>query len=190
MTLDVKKKFRVVFEGIKGAGPSSGGLSIDDINLSETECPHHQWRIPNFAQLLAATPPGKKVYSPRFLSREGYSFQVGVYLNGTSSNPGKMAIYFYLVSGNQDHTLQWPCPWKQATMMLMDQNADIRRQMNNQRSVTTDPNRYDTDGESPSSSSLYCRERSEGQVMNMFTQHLSISWVPFLHFINKTGLCH
>ncbi|XP_061095018.1 meprin A subunit beta [Conger conger] len=145
VTLDVKKKFRVVFEGRKGAGPSSGGLSIDDINLSETQCPQHQWRIKNFGQLLATTPPGKKVYSPRFLSREGYSFQVGVYLNGTSSSPGKMAVYFYLVSGERDHALQWPCPWKQVTMMLMDQNSDIRRQMNNQRSVTTDPNRYDTD---------------------------------------------
>ncbi|XP_036378114.1 meprin A subunit beta [Megalops cyprinoides] len=145
VTLDVTKKFRVVFEGRKGAGPSSGGLSIDDINLSETECPHHMWRIKNFAKLLATTPPGKKIYSPRFLSREGYTFQVGLYLNGTSSSPGKLAIYFYLTSGEHDNTLKWPCPWKQATMMLMDQNADIRRRMSNQRSITTDPERYEVD---------------------------------------------
>ncbi|KAJ8383579.1 hypothetical protein AAFF_G00219590 [Aldrovandia affinis] len=145
MTLDVTKKFRVVFEGKKGAGLSSGGLSIDDINLSETACPHHQWRIRNFAQLLATTPPGKKVYSPRYLSKEGYSFQVGLYVNGSSSSPGKLAIYFYLTSGEQDHTLTWPCPWKQATMMLMDQNPDIRQRMSNQRSITTDPERYEVD---------------------------------------------
>ncbi|XP_035270568.1 meprin A subunit beta, partial [Anguilla anguilla] len=146
VTLDARKKFRVVFEGTKGEGPSSGGgLSIDDINLSETECPHHQWRIRDFARLLATTPPGKKLYSPRFLSREGYTFQVGLYLNGTSSSPGNLAIYFYLVSGELDRTLQWPCPWKQVTMTLVDQNPDVRRQMSNQRSVTTDPDRYETD---------------------------------------------
>ncbi|KAJ8376844.1 hypothetical protein SKAU_G00074240 [Synaphobranchus kaupii] len=145
VTLDVTKKFRVIFKGMKQSGPSSGGLSIDDINLSETECPHHQWRIRNFTQLLATTPPGKKVYSPRFLSREGYTFQVGLYVSGTTSNPDRLGIYFYLVSGRLDHTLQWPCPWRQVTMTLVDQNPDIRRRMSNQRSVTTDPNRYDTD---------------------------------------------
>ncbi|KAJ8276840.1 hypothetical protein GJAV_G00068500 [Gymnothorax javanicus] len=138
VTLDVTKKFRVVFEGKKGEGPSPGGLSIDDINLSETACPHHQWRIRNFGHLLATTAAGKKVYSPRFRSKEGYSFQLGLNING---RPGYLGIYFYLVSGDLDHTLQWPCPWKQITMMLLDQNPDIRRQMSNQRSITTDPNR-------------------------------------------------
>ncbi|GAB1301483.1 Meprin A subunit beta [Apodemus speciosus] len=75
VTLQVTEKFRVVFEGLRGPGASSGGLSIDDINLSETS----------------------------------YS----------STN--------------------WPCPWQQATMTLLDQNPDIRQRMSNQRSITTDP---------------------------------------------------
>lgn len=40
VSLDAKKKFRVVFQGAKeGSGPSTGGMSLDDINLSETTCP-------------------------------------------------------------------------------------------------------------------------------------------------------
>uniref|UniRef100_A0A8C9R6Y3 Meprin A subunit n=1 Tax=Scleropages formosus TaxID=113540 RepID=A0A8C9R6Y3_SCLFO len=139
VTLNVSKKFRVVFEGVKGDGLSSGGLSIDDINLSETECPEHVWRVSNFAGLLDTMPAGENVCSPRFLSREGYTFQVCLYPNGTDNSPGQLATFFHLVSGDQDDKLAWPCPWKQTTMMLMDQNPDIRRRMSNQRSVTTDP---------------------------------------------------
>ncbi|XP_063056195.1 meprin A subunit beta isoform X2 [Engraulis encrasicolus] len=137
------RKFRVVFEGVKGSAGPDGGLSLDDINLSETECPHHTWRIRNFNELLATVPMGEKIYSPRFTSREGYTFQVGLYINGNSS-PGSMAIYFYLTSGPNDDTLKWPCPWRQVTMNLMDQNPDIREAMNNYRMVTTDPTKNET----------------------------------------------
>lgn len=57
-----------------------------------------------------------------------------------------MAIYFYLTSGPNDHNLQWPCPWHQATMVLMDQQSDIRQQMNMHRMVTTDPGKMSSDG--------------------------------------------
>lgn len=66
----------MVFEGIRGTGPSAGGFSLDDINLSSAKCPQPVWHICNITDLMAATPTGRKVYSPRFLSPTGYSFQV------------------------------------------------------------------------------------------------------------------
>uniref|UniRef100_W5N2W7 Meprin A subunit n=1 Tax=Lepisosteus oculatus TaxID=7918 RepID=W5N2W7_LEPOC len=145
--LNVSKKFRVVFEGTKGAGNSLGGFSIDDINLSETDCPDHVWHIRNFTHLLANSPPGKqgRIYSPRFYSRAGYAFQIGLYVNGTDDNPSNLAIYFHLTSGTNSDRLQWPCPWQQATMLLLDQHPDIRRRMSNQRSITTDPTEQKTE---------------------------------------------
>ncbi|CAM4504178.1 unnamed protein product [Lepidochelys olivacea] len=136
--LNATSKFRIVFEGIKGNGSSNGGLSIDDINLSETQCPHHVWHIRNFTHLLNTSPAQNKIYSPPFYSSKGYAFQVGLYVNGTSSNPFNLAIYLHLISGVNDDLLQWPCEWQQATMVLLDQNPDIRQRMSNQRSVTTD----------------------------------------------------
>ncbi|XP_054174633.1 meprin A subunit beta isoform X1 [Homo sapiens] len=133
VTLKVTKKFRVVFEGRKGSGASLGGLSIDDINLSETRCPHHIWHIRNFTQFIGS--PNGTLYSPPFYSSKGYAFQI--YLNlAHVTNAG---IYFHLISGANDDQLQWPCPWQQATMTLLDQNPDIRQRMSNQRSITTDP---------------------------------------------------
>uniref|UniRef100_A0A8C8EVB8 Metalloendopeptidase n=1 Tax=Oncorhynchus tshawytscha TaxID=74940 RepID=A0A8C8EVB8_ONCTS len=128
VTLDVKMKFRVKFEGHR-----------------ETTCPQDIWRIRDFAGLLETTPTGVNIYSPRFLSPSGYSFMVSVYINSRSS-PGSMAIYFHLTSGPKDDSLTWPCPWHQATMALMDQNPDIRQRMSNHRMITTDPNKLSTDG--------------------------------------------
>lgn len=133
VTLKVTKKFRVVFEGVRGASTSLGGLSIDDINLSETRCPHHIWHIRNFTQFIGS--PNGDLYSPPFYSSKGYAFQIYLDLKH-STNAG---IYFHLISGANDDQLQWPCPWQQATMTLLDQNPDIRQRMSNQRSVTTDP---------------------------------------------------
>ncbi|XP_042624596.1 meprin A subunit beta [Cyprinus carpio] len=140
VSLNVSRKFRVVFEGIKGRG-NAGGLSLDDINLSETSCPEHVWRIEDFRSVLESTPMGAAIYSPRFTSKDGYTFQMGLYPNGTAGSPGELGAYAHLTSGAGavEDGLVWPARWKQMTMMLMDQNADIRRRMNNQRSVTTDP---------------------------------------------------
>ncbi|XP_027884525.1 meprin A subunit beta [Xiphophorus couchianus] len=146
INLSVTQKARLVFEGVRGESPSHGGFSLDDINLSSTKCPQHIWHIRNMSHLLATMPPGQKLYSPRFLSPAGYSFQVGVYLNGQSSTPGYMAIYFHLTSGPNNHNLKWPCPWQQATMALMDQKSDVRQQMNMHRMVTTEPNKMSSDG--------------------------------------------
>ncbi|XP_063747914.1 meprin A subunit beta [Eleginops maclovinus] len=146
INVNVTKKARVVFEGVSGINPSKGGFSLDDINLSSTKCPQHIWHIRNITRQLDTTPVGEKVYSPRFLSPAGYSFQVGVYLNGKSSSSENMATYFYLTSGPNDHNLKWPCPWQQATMALMDQQSDIRQQMNMHRMVTTDPDKMSSDG--------------------------------------------
>ncbi|KAL2097266.1 hypothetical protein ACEWY4_006473 [Coilia grayii] len=141
VSLDISKKFRVVFAGTKGSGMSNGGLSLDDINLSETSCPEHVWRIKAFDKVMKDTPHGSAIYSPRFKSKEGYTFQMGLYPNGKTDYPGELGAYAHLVSGDDatDAGLKWPCPWKQMTMMLMDQNPDIRRRMSNQRSVTADP---------------------------------------------------
>lgn len=141
VSLDVSTKFRMVFKGTKGAGNSTGGLSLDDINLSETTCPEHVWRIKDFKSVMENTPVGTAIYSPRFLSKYGYTFQMGLYPNGTSTSSGELGAFAHLTSDNDtiDGNLPWPCPWMQITMMLMDQNADIRKRMSNQRSVTTDP---------------------------------------------------
>ncbi|XP_064026573.1 meprin A subunit beta [Pogoniulus pusillus] len=145
VSLNVTSKFRVVFQGVKGNGSSSGGLSIDDINLSETQCPHHVWHIRNFTHLLDTSPAGQegKIYSPPFYSNEGYAFQVSLYVNGTTGSPFNLAIYWHLISGANDDHLQWPCAWQQGTMVLLDQHPDIRQRMSNQRSITTDPLKLD-----------------------------------------------
>ncbi|XP_026202023.1 meprin A subunit beta-like isoform X2 [Anabas testudineus] len=146
VNLNVTKKARVVFQGVRGKRQSKGGFSLDDINLSSTKCPQHIWHIRNIKGQMAKTPPGKKLFSPRFLSTAGYSFQVGVYLNGLSSNPDYMALYLHLTSGPNDKKLKWPCPWQMATMALMDQQSDIRQQMNMHQMITTDPNKKSSDG--------------------------------------------
>nr|XP_033789734.1 meprin A subunit beta [Geotrypetes seraphini] len=140
VSLNMVLKFRVVFEAIKGNGVSNGGFSIDDVNLAEERCPHHVWHIRNFTNLLNISPAGENIYSPRYLSNEGYAFQISLYINGTLNSSLNLAIFAHLVSGPHDNKVQWPCPWKQITMELMDQNPDIRKRMNNIRSITTDPN--------------------------------------------------
>ncbi|MEJ1288325.1 meprin 1 beta [Cricetulus griseus] len=133
VTLQVTEKFRVAFEGLRSPGSSSGGLSIDDINLSETRCPHHIWHIQNFTQLLVSQ--NAEIHSPPYYSPKGYAYQIYLKLNSLPN----VGIYFHLISGANDDQLQWPCPWQQATMTLLDQKPDIRQRMSNQLSITTDP---------------------------------------------------
>ena len=141
VSLDVKTKFHVVFGGQKrGPSPVVGGLSLDDVNLSETACPEHTWRVKNFNHVMETTPPDTAIYSPPFTSKEGYSFQMGLYPGGRTDYPGELSAFAHLVAHPGDSGQQWPCPWKQMTMMLMDQHPHIQKRMSNQRSVTTDPN--------------------------------------------------
>ncbi|KAM4557407.1 meprin A subunit beta-like [Fundulus diaphanus] len=141
VSLDVRRKFRVVFEGTKvGPGPAAGGLSLDDINLSETTCPEFVWRVKNFSHVMDSTPTNTSVFSPPFTSKEGYTFQMALYPNGRDGYSDELSAYAHLVAREGDAGQTWPCPWKQITMMLMDQHPHIQKRMSNQRSVTTDPN--------------------------------------------------
>ncbi|KAI7807203.1 putative meprin A subunit beta-like, partial [Triplophysa rosa] len=49
------------------------------------------------------------------------------------------SLYVRLVSGEFDDQLQWPCPWRQVTFQVLDQNPHMQRRMSYERSVTTDP---------------------------------------------------
>ncbi|XP_054452036.1 meprin A subunit beta-like [Anoplopoma fimbria] len=141
VSLDVKTKFRVLFQGTKeGSGPSTGGLSLDDINLSETTCPEFIWRVENFTNVMETTATNTSIFSPPFTSKEGYTFQMELYPSGKADYPGELSAYAHLVARDGDIGQKWPCPWKQITMMLMDQHPHIQKRMSNQRSVTTDPN--------------------------------------------------
>ncbi|XP_036449072.1 meprin A subunit beta-like [Colossoma macropomum] len=132
--LNTDKPFLVEFEGRKGAGYSGGGFSVDDINLSESECPHNVWQIKNFMELWNKSAPGTFIFSPAYYSPDGYRYQVLLRLNEDF-----LSIFVRLVSGVYDDQLQWPCPWRQVTFLLLDQNPDIQQRMSNQASLTTDP---------------------------------------------------
>uniref|UniRef100_A0A667Y5H6 Metalloendopeptidase n=1 Tax=Myripristis murdjan TaxID=586833 RepID=A0A667Y5H6_9TELE len=125
--LNATKPFQVEFEVRKGAGISSGGFSIDDINLSETECPHHVWHITNFDKFLTNSTVGTTLLSPRFLTREGYGVQLLLYLYSD-----RFGIFFRLVSTDWDEQLQWPCARRQVTMLLLDQRHHIQQRMSRQ----------------------------------------------------------
>uniref|UniRef100_A0A3P9DFZ9 Metalloendopeptidase n=1 Tax=Maylandia zebra TaxID=106582 RepID=A0A3P9DFZ9_9CICH len=141
VSLDAKMKFRVVFEGTKvEAGPPSGGQSLDDINVSETTCPEFIWRVKNFSHVMENTPINTPIFSPLFTSKEGYTFQMMLYPSGREGYQGQLSAYAHLVAREGDTGQIWPCPWKQITMMLMDQHPHIQKRMSNQRSITTDPN--------------------------------------------------
>ncbi|XP_046891548.1 meprin A subunit beta-like isoform X2 [Hypomesus transpacificus] len=134
--LNATKSFQVELEVLKGAGSSTGGFAIDDINLSETECPHHVWQIPNFDRVLTTSEEGTILLSPRFYSAEGYGIQLLIKLNSDY-----FGLYFHLVSGLYDDQLQWPCVWRQVTVQVLDQNPQIQQRMSKQISIATDPER-------------------------------------------------
>ncbi|CAI5663616.1 unnamed protein product [Oreochromis niloticus] len=139
--LNATKQFQVEFEVRKGAGNSTGGFSIDDINLSELECPDGTWQINNFERLLNTTDTPALIYSPRQYSSEGYAYRVA--LNPRQTDFG---VYVQLVSGVYDDQLKWPCPQRQFTVQMVDQNPNIQLQMSRQISITTDPNLLTTSG--------------------------------------------
>ncbi|XP_048013179.1 meprin A subunit beta-like [Megalobrama amblycephala] len=131
--LNANTSFQVVFEGRKGAGNSRGGFSLDDINVSETECPFLTWQMRDFEKELNS---GFGFWSsPLYYSSDGYRFVAGLILSGN-----QLAMFVSLVSGAYDHQLQWPCPWRQITVQILDQNPHIQKRMSFEQSVTTDPN--------------------------------------------------
>lgn len=133
VSLQATKHFQVVFEARKGYGSSPGGFSIDDINLSETECPHFTMQFDEFEKLLNNSDYGNNIYSPRLYSRGGYSYGVGISLFKTY-----FGLYVQLLSGKYDDQLVWPCPHRQVTFQMTDQNPNLQLQMSKQRSITSD----------------------------------------------------
>ncbi|XP_030641223.1 meprin A subunit beta-like [Chanos chanos] len=131
--LNATKTFQVEFESHKGAGSSTGGFSVDDINLSETECPHNTWQIRNFEELWNSSSPGTDIFSPRYYSPEGYSYQAAVTFYTENA-----FVHVRLVSGAYDDQLQWPCSLRQITVLLLDQHPHIQQRMSRQKSITTD----------------------------------------------------
>ncbi|KAJ4922785.1 hypothetical protein JOQ06_022772, partial [Pogonophryne albipinna] len=133
VSLNATKHFQVEFEVRKGAGSSSGGFSIDDINLSETECPHVTMQLDEFEQTLSSSKYGTTIYSPRQYSSGGYAYRVGVMLYKTY-----FGLFVQLVSGENDDRLEWPCPQRQVTFKMLDQNSNIQLHMSKQLSITSD----------------------------------------------------
>ncbi|XP_076008812.1 meprin A subunit beta-like [Genypterus blacodes] len=140
VSLNAAKPFQVVFEVRKGSDKSSGGFSIDDINLSQTECPHHVWQIKDFEKLLTTTDFETYMFGPVMYSHKGYAFQLVIALRETF-----FGVYVHLISGDHDSTLEWPCPWRLVTISILDQNPHGQKQMSKQTTILTDPTRDDFD---------------------------------------------
>lgn len=140
VSLNASRNFQVKFEVRKGAGNSAGGFSIDDINLSETECPHVTMQIDDFE--LLSTKYNKIIkYSPRQYSSDGYAYRVA-----TIIYPTYTGLYVQLLSGKYDDQLAWPCPHRQVTFQMVDQTPNIQLHMSKQWIITTDPNLTDSNG--------------------------------------------
>ncbi|XP_023256852.1 meprin A subunit beta-like [Seriola lalandi dorsalis] len=136
VSLNATRPFQVEFEVRKGAGNSLGGFSVDDINLFETECPHHVWHIPNIDHFLINSSVGTSLLSPRFITRQSYGLQLLLHLYSDH-----FGVFFRLVSTDHDDQLQWPCVWRQVTVSLLDQSHHIQQRMSKQISITTDSER-------------------------------------------------
>ncbi|KAL3052901.1 hypothetical protein OYC64_005427 [Pagothenia borchgrevinki] len=139
VNLKVTEKFRYFFQGIRGSSVSSGAILIDDITLTESICPSAVWQIHKFSNVLATTPLGTPVKSNCFYNSEGYSFGINVYPSGKdSAYPDYVGMTFFLCSGENDAVMEWPAKNRQATIVAMDQDPDVRLRMSSTRSFTTD----------------------------------------------------
>ncbi|XP_061228285.1 meprin A subunit alpha isoform X2 [Neopsephotus bourkii] len=144
VTLNAQKKFRYLFQGVKGnPTSSSGGIAIDDVTLTETPCPTAVWIIRNFSQFLENT-SSDVIQSPRFYSPEGYGF--GISLHPHSRISGYIRIAFHLCSGENDGVLEWPALNRQAVLTVLDQDPDILKRMSSSRSFTTSADDVSSDG--------------------------------------------
>ncbi|XP_069559138.1 meprin A, alpha (PABA peptide hydrolase), tandem duplicate 1 [Brachyistius frenatus] len=139
--MEVGVKFRYVFQAVcSNLSTSAGGISIDDISLTETRCPNAVWRIQNFSKIMETADVNTVINSPRFYSPEGYGYGVRInplsrYTDYTGNYTG---LYIHLASGENDGVLQWPAVNRQATLVVMDQDPDIKLRMSTARSLTTD----------------------------------------------------
>lgn len=139
--LEVDTKFRYAFQAVRGEpATSTGGIFIDDISLTETRCPNSVWRIQNFSKIMETADASTVIDSPRFYSPEGYAYGVRIrplseYTDFTGNYTG---LYFQLYSGENDAVMQWPAVNRQATIVVMDQDPEIKHRMSTARSLTTD----------------------------------------------------
>ncbi|XP_045916421.1 meprin A, alpha (PABA peptide hydrolase), tandem duplicate 1 isoform X1 [Micropterus dolomieu] len=149
VAMEVGVKFRYAFQAVRGdPSASTGGIYIDDISLTETRCPNGVWRIQNFSKIMETADINTVIDSPRFYSPEGYGYGVRVvplssYTDYTGNYTG---LYFHLASGDNDVVMQWPAVNRQATLVVMDQDPDIKLRMSTARSLTTDTMK-NSDGE-------------------------------------------
>ncbi|XP_060906216.1 meprin A subunit beta-like isoform X2 [Labrus mixtus] len=133
VSLNATKHFQVEFEARKGAGTSMGGFSIDDINLSELECPHVTLQFDDFEKLLNTSAYGTTLYSPRQYSTRGYAYVVGIKLYEDF-----FGLFVQLRSGKYDDHLVWPVPHRHVTFQMVDQTPNIQQHMSKQRGITSD----------------------------------------------------
>ncbi|XP_006035351.1 meprin A subunit alpha-like [Alligator sinensis] len=190
---NVQTKFRYAFQGIKGdPASSSGGITIDDISLTETKCPTSVWHIRNFTTLFNSTSRGDFISSPVFYSSEGYGFELRLYPHGraTSSYVNYMGITFHLCSSENDGLLEWPAGNRQAILTVLDQDPEVAQRMSLSLSFTTNPNQrvYEKNDtlqwDKPSitgnfSSSCNCYV-GPGAGWNSFLTHREMHWKNFL----------
>uniref|UniRef100_A0A3P9IY60 Metalloendopeptidase n=1 Tax=Oryzias latipes TaxID=8090 RepID=A0A3P9IY60_ORYLA len=132
VSLNPSKNFQVMFEVRKGAGRSTGGFSVDDINLYETECPHLTVQIDDFQRVLNNSASGSRIYSSRQYSSEGYAYRFAVIFYETY-----FGLFMQLLSGDNDDQLEWPCLGRQMTFQMLDQTPSIQQQMTKQWSFIT-----------------------------------------------------
>lgn len=143
VTLNAQKKFRYLFQGLKGnPSSSSGGIIIDDITLTETPCPTAVWVVRNFSQILENGSTAV-IQSPRFYSPEGYAYGISLYPQSNSN--GYTRVAFHLCSGENDAVLEWPALNRQAMLTVLDQDPDVLKRMSASRGFTT--NRDQTSSE-------------------------------------------
>ncbi|KAM9797844.1 uncharacterized protein ACB057_008878 [Neosynchiropus ocellatus] len=133
VSLDPQSEFQVEFEVQKGNGSSFGGISIDDINLSEIQCPHVTIQVDEFEHLMTTSSPGTYVFSERRYSSDGYAYRFAVVMN-----QNYFGLRVQLLSGQYDDELAWPCLNRQVTLQVLDQTPNIQQHMSKQRSFTTD----------------------------------------------------
>ena len=140
--LTATKQFQVEFEVHKGAGESSGGFSIDDINLSETECPHVTMNVDYLANRMkfASSFRASFLYSQRHYTSDGYAYAFGLAIFKRT-----FGLFVQLLSGKNDDKLKWPLLDRQVTFQMVDQHSNIQLQMSKQRSITSDAS-TDNDG--------------------------------------------
>ncbi|XP_053737471.1 meprin A subunit beta-like isoform X1 [Synchiropus splendidus] len=132
VSLDAQSEFQVEFEVQKGNGSSSGGISIDDINLSEIQCPDVTMQIDDFEHVLTTITSDTYMYSPRHYSSDGYAYRFAVIMGG-----GDFGLKVQLLSGQNDDELTWPCVNRQVTVQVVDQTPNIQHHMSMERSITT-----------------------------------------------------